>query len=78
MACQADKMACQPKRRVWACDATKIHAHARNKPIGEGASHELSVASHAHAQFDAIKQNGLRKPFWLIGSKWACTHPFNL
>ncbi|KAJ7821064.1 hypothetical protein B0H13DRAFT_1920973 [Mycena leptocephala] len=42
-------MACKPKCRAWAGDATKIHAHARNKPIGAGASHfckpknELSV-----------------------------------
>ncbi|KAJ7825693.1 hypothetical protein B0H13DRAFT_1918533 [Mycena leptocephala] len=32
-------MACKPKCRAWAGDATKIHAHARNKPIGAGTSH---------------------------------------
>ncbi|KAJ7817226.1 hypothetical protein B0H13DRAFT_1923062 [Mycena leptocephala] len=53
MACQADKMACKPKCRAWACDATKIHAHARNKPFGAGASHfckpksQLSPEGHS-------------------------------
>jgi hypothetical protein len=39
MACQANKVACKPKCRAWAGDATKIHAHARNKPFCAGASH---------------------------------------
>jgi hypothetical protein len=29
----------KPKCRAWACDATKIHAHARSKPICVEASH---------------------------------------
>ncbi|KAJ7302034.1 hypothetical protein DFH08DRAFT_827032 [Mycena albidolilacea] len=39
MACQADKMACKPFCRAWAGDPTQIHAPARNKPFGAGASH---------------------------------------
>ncbi|KAF7368182.1 SWIM-type domain-containing protein [Mycena venus] len=55
MACQANKLACKPKCRAWAGDATHIHAHARNKPIRAGTSHfckpksELSPTSLARA-----------------------------
>jgi hypothetical protein len=32
------KWLAKPKCQAWACDATKIHAHARNKPFCAGAS----------------------------------------
>ncbi|KAJ7325409.1 hypothetical protein DFH08DRAFT_817086 [Mycena albidolilacea] len=49
-------MACKPICRAWADDPTQIHAPARKKPFGAGASHfgtpksELSQLRHVYAQ----------------------------
>jgi hypothetical protein len=55
MACQANKMACKPFGRAWAGDASQIHAPARNKPFGTGASqkrhpHLRSINTHKFVQ----------------------------
>jgi hypothetical protein len=50
--CQAGGMACTPKCRVWACDATKIHAHARNKPFRAGARHFSLRRNTSHGVSD--------------------------
>ncbi|KAJ6542539.1 hypothetical protein DFH09DRAFT_1392192 [Mycena vulgaris] len=62
MACQADKMACKPKCRAWACDATKIHAHARNKPFCAGASHFCKPKTTPAVNTFSAFENDLDEP----------------
>ncbi|KAJ7248927.1 hypothetical protein C8J57DRAFT_1239935 [Mycena rebaudengoi] len=70
-------MACKPKCQAWAGDATKIHAHARNKPIRAGASHfckpktSLSTCDYAVTNLDVLDRYCVSSG----NSRWVITEP---